>query len=113
MEALQKSDSCRVFMDHLRGLIKEPPYLVLFFVSTILLIISSFCPKYFYTFLAMFLYSIFGIVWRHAIKDIRGRLKEAYPNNFSKNNFWLTSAYQFINLMAVCALILVIVRYCL
>jgi len=113
MDAPQKSDWLKAFMDHLRGLIKGPPYLVFFFVSTILLIINSLHPIYFHTFLAIFLYSIFGVIWRHAVKDIRGRLKEAYPNNFSKTNLWLTSAYHFINLIVVCVLILVIVRYCI
>lgn len=113
MEAPQKSDWLKVFMDHLRGLIKEPPYLVIFFVSTILLIANFFRPIYFYIFLAIFLYSIFGLIWRHAVKDIRGKLKEAYPNNFPKKDLWLTLAYHFINLIVVFMLIFVIVRYCI
>jgi len=113
MESPPKSNWLKEFMDHLRGLIKEPPYLPIFFVSTILLIVNSFRPIYFNTFLAIFLYSIFGVIWRHAVKDIRGMLAKAYPNNFSKKNLWLTSVYHFINLIAVFVLIFVIVRYCI
>jgi flagellar biosynthesis protein FlhB len=113
MEAPQKSDWLKGFMDHLRSLIKEPPYLAFFFVSTTLLIVNFFRPIYFYTFLAIFLYSIFGVMWRHVVKDIRGRLKEAYPNNFTKKNLWLTVVYHFINLIAVFVLVFVIVRYCI
>ena len=113
MEAPQKSDWLKGFMDHLRDLIKEPPYLAIFFVSTILLILNFLCPIYFYTFLAIFLYSIFGIMLRYAVKDIRVTLEVAYPKNFSKKNLWLTLAYHFINLIAFCVLIFVIVRYCI
>ena len=113
METPQKSGWLKEFMDHLRDIIKEPPYLAFFFVSTILLIVSFFRPIYYHTFLAFFLYSIFGAIWRHAVKDIRGILKGAYPNNFSKKNLWLTLAYHLINLIAVFVLIFIIVRYCI
>jgi hypothetical protein len=111
MATPQTSDWFKTFMDHLRDLIKEPPYLTLFFVSTILVIISLFRPMQIYTFLAVFFYSVFGLVWRHAVKDIRGRFKDAYPDQFLKINLWLTAAYQLVNLITVVALILVIVRY--
>ena len=113
MESPQKSNWLKEFMDHLRGLVKDPPSLAIFFVSTILLIVNSFRPIYFNTFLAIFLYSIFGVIWRHAVKDIRGMLEKAYPNNFSKKNLWLTLVYHFINHIAVFVLIFVIVRYCI
>jgi len=112
MDAAQKSDWLKGFMDHLRSLLYEPPYLVIFFVSTILLIVSLFRPIYFYTFLAIFLYSIFGLMWRHAVKDMRALFKKAYPNNFEKKNLWLAFPYHVINLIAVCLLIFVIVNYC-
>jgi len=113
METPQKSGWLNGFMDHLKGLINKPPYLAFFFVSTILLVLSLFRPIYFHTFLAFFLYSIFGVIWRHAVKDIRGMLKEAYQNNFSKKNLWLTLFYHLINLVTVFVLIFVIVRYCI
>lgn len=100
-------------MDHLRALIKEPPYLVFFFVAAILLIIGALRPQCFYVFLAIFLYSVVGVIWRHAVKDTRGILKSSYPNNFSKINLCLTLAYHCINLAAVLTLIFIIVRYCI
>ncbi len=113
MQTQQKSNWLKAFMDNLRDLIKGPPYLVFFFVSTILLILSLLRPKYFYTFLAVFLYSLLGVVWRHAVKDIRGWIKDVYPDNSLKKNFWLTVFYQLVNLIAVVVLIVVIVRYCI
>lgn len=113
MDTQKESNWLKGFMDHLRGLIKDPPYLAFFFVSTILLIVSLFRSEYFKIFLSIFLYSIFGVIWRHAVKDIRGMLKEAYPNNFPKKNLWFTLGYHLINLVAVFALICVIVRYCI
>ena len=113
MQTQQKSNWLNAFMEHLRDLIKEPPYLVFFFVSTILLILSLFRPKYFYTFLAVFLYSLFGVVWRHAVKDIRSWIKMVYQAKFLKINFLLTVIYQLVNLIAVFVLIGVIVRYCI
>jgi hypothetical protein len=111
MATQQTSDWFKTFMDHLRGLIKEPPYLTLFFVSTILVIISLFRPIQLYTFLAVFFYSIFGLVWRHAVKDMRGKFKDAYPNKYVKIDLWLTATYHFVNLIVVVLLIVVIVRY--
>ena len=113
MEAPQKTGWIKAFIDHLRVLIKGPPYLVVFFVSTILLIVSISQPMYINTFLAIFLYSILGITWRHAAKDIRGRLEEAYPSSFTKTNLWFTLVYHLINLLVFCVLIYVIVRYCI
>ena len=113
MEAPQKSDWLMRYMDHLRALIKEPPYLAFFFVAAVLLIIGAFQPQFFYVFLAIFLYSVVGVVWRHAVKDIRGRLKALFKDQVSKINLYLTLAYQLINLTAVFLLIFVIVRYCI
>lgn len=113
MEEPQKCDWLKGFMDHLRGLTEEPPYSAIFFVSAIFLIISLFSQNHFNIFIVIFLYSIFGAIWRHATKDIRGRLKEAYPNNFTKCNLLITSVYQFINLVVVFVLFFVIVRFCI
>ena len=113
MESPQKSNWLNEFMGHLRSVIKEPPFLAFFYVSTILLIVGSFRPLYFNTFLAFFLYSIVGVIWRHAVKDVRGMLEKAYPSNFTKKNLWLTLFYHFINLISVFFLIFVIVRYCI
>jgi len=113
MEASQKLDWFKGFMDHLRDLIKGPPYWATFFVSAILLLVSSFRPICFRASLAIFLYSIFGIIWRHAVKDIRGILKEAYPSNYTKANLVLTSAYHVLNLVVVFALVYVVAHYCI
>lgn len=46
-----------------------------------------------------------GVVWRHATKDLRGRLKDQYPDKFNKINLWLTGIYQLLNLVFIVVLI--------
>lgn len=97
------------FMKHLKDLIKEPPYLMFYFVSSILLIISLIWREnYFGFFFILLIYSMVGVVWRHATKDLRGRLKERYPDNFNKINLWLTGIYQLINLVFIIILVIVL-----
>src|SRR3989338_9334865 len=87
------------FMKHLKELIKEPPYLMFYFISSVLLIISLvWQEKYFGLFFILLIYSTIGVVWRHATKDLRGRLKEKYPERFNGINLWLTGLYQIINI---------------
>jgi len=94
------------FMKHLKDLIKEPPYLMFYFVSSILLIISLIWREnYFGFFFILLIYSMVGVVWRHATKDLRGRLKERYPDKFNKINLWLTGIYQLLNLVFIIVLI--------
>ena len=97
------------FMKHLKDVIKEPPYLMFYFVSSVFLIISLIWQeKYFCIFLILLIYSMIGVVWRHAIKDVRGRLKEKYPNKFSTINLWLTGIYQLVNITLVIFLVILL-----
>lgn len=97
------------FMKHLKDLIKEPPYLMFYFVSSVFLIISLIWREdYIRIFLTLLIYSMIGVVWRHATKDLRGRLKERYPVNFNTNNLWLTTIYQLVNLTLIIILIIVL-----
>ena len=105
MEKERSSTWFKSFIDHLRALIKEPPYVQIFFISPILFIFSAFQISLRIIFIKILLYSIFGIIWRHAIKDIRGRIGKVYPDNFLKINLWLTASYQIINLIAFVILI--------
>ncbi len=94
------------FMKHLKELIKEPPYLMFYFVSSVLLVISLIWKKeYFGLFFVLLIYSMIGVVWRHATKDLRGRLKEKYPVRFDTINLWLTGIYQLINIALVIYLV--------
>ena len=87
------------FLKHLRDLIDKPPYLMSYFTSSFLLIISLLRQeKYFGLFFILLIYSTIGVVWRHATKDLRGRLKEKYPERFNGINLWLTGLYQIINI---------------
>jgi len=103
------------FMKHLKDLIKEPPYLMFYFVSSVFLIISLiFREDYFWLFLTFLIYSMVGVVWRHAMKDLRGILKQRYsdksykPDKFNKINLWLTSIYQLVNLVLIIFLVIVL-----
>ena len=90
------------FMEHLKDLIKEPPYLMFYFISSILLIISLIWREnYFWFFFILLIYSMVGVVWRHATKDLRGKLKEKYPDKFNTINLWITGIYQLINIVLV------------
>jgi hypothetical protein len=100
-----------VFINKLSGLLKEAPYLLLIFVSSLLLIVSILQQKYFEIFLRIFLFSVFGVIWRHAIKDLRGRLNESFnspPEKFTKINLWLTGFYQLVNVIVVIFLVILI-----
>jgi len=109
---MDKTFSLKEFMNHLRGLIKEPPYLMFIFISSTLLIVSLIWQEnYIRSFLILLIYSMAGVVWRHAIKDFRGRIKELYdktPEKFNKINLWLTGIYQLINLVLVIILVIVL-----
>lgn len=97
------------FMKHLKDLIKEPPYLMFYFVSSTLLIISLIWREnYFGFFSILLIYSMVGVVWRHTTKDLRGRLKERYPDKFNKMNLWLTGIYQLINLILIIILVIIL-----
>ena len=104
-----ETNSIIEFMKHLRDLTKEPPYLMFYFVSCILLIISLIWREgYFWFFSILLIYSMIGVVWRHATKDLRGRLKERYPDKFKKINLWLTGTYQLVNLALVIILVIML-----
>ena len=97
------------FMKHLKELIKEPPYLMFYFISSVLLIISLvWQEKYFGLFFILLIYSTIVVVWRHATKDLRGRLKEKYPDKFNTINLWLTSIYQLINIVLIIFLVILL-----
>jgi len=97
------------FMKHLKDLIKEPPYLMFYFVSSVLLMISLIWQEdYFWLFLTLLIYSMIGVVWRHATKDLRSRLKEKYPDKFNTINLWLTGIYQLINIELVIFLVILL-----
>jgi len=113
----QKSDTNFIieFMKHLKDLIKEPPYLMFYFVSSILLIISLIWREnYFKFFFILLIYSMVGVVLRHAVKDFRGRIKELYEKSlerFNKINLWLTGIYQLLNLILVIVLVIIMILF--
>ena len=109
----QSSKNLNAFMDHLRDLENGPPFLAIFFVATLFLLGTFIRSDNFYIFLAIFLFSLFGIIWRHAIRDTRDRIKAISEVNFPKNNLQLILVYHFVNLIFLGVLIYIIVRYCI
>ena len=93
------------FGDNLKEILDKPPYLIFLFVSSIIVIVSIITQHYFEQIFPILLYSIIGSVWRHAIKDIRGRIKKVSPGNFEKINLWLTLFYQAVNIGLVFILV--------
>lgn len=108
------TDWFKTFIDHLRSLVKEAPYMIFIFISPIFLLIGLIWQKYFYLFVVFFLYSVVGIIWRHAVKDFRGRIKEVYeklPEKYNKINLWLTGVYQLVNLVFVIILVVIVTLF--
>ena len=99
-------------VNHLKDIIDNPPYLVFLFIGFVLSIISFFWQKDYIVFsFVILIYSIIGNVWRHATKDVRGRIKEFYkesPKKFNKINLWLTTIYQLINILLVILLVIIL-----
>jgi len=107
-----ETDLFKSFMDHLRGLVNEPPYKIFIFISPILLVITLIWQKYFVLFFIFFLYSVFGLVWRHAVKDFRGRIEKVYENKeFNKINLLLTGIYQLVNIALVIVLVIIMIFF--
>lgn len=90
------------YMEHLEKLIKGPPYLMFFFVSAVLLMISLiYRENYFRFFFILLIYSMTGVMLRHATNDLRVI--------FKKNNSWLTGIYQLFNLVLIIILIILFI----
>lgn len=97
------------FMRILKELIKEPPYLMFYFVSSVLLIVSLIWREgYFYYFLILLLYSMVGVIWRHATKDFGGKLEKRYPDKSKNINFWRVAIYQLINIILIFILVVLL-----
>ena len=58
------------FIDNLKNILKEPPYLIFLFVGAVFVSISILSNRYFEQVWLFFLYSIIGMIWRYGEKDI-------------------------------------------
>lgn len=116
-ETLQK------YMGILKDILGHPPYLVFVFVTSVFMVVSMVTQHYYDQSLILFVYSVFGAVWRHVVKDIRGRHKDRRWDDEHKKfkdadsekahkrfNFWLTLFYQVINTSVVIALVIFILK---
>lgn len=98
------------FMDNLKEILDKPPYLIFVFVGSVFLAISIATQNDVAQSLVFFLYATSGAVWRHATKDLRGRLREAYPQKFIQIELWGVGIYQFVNLALVVWLVIVMLK---
>lgn len=98
------------FIEAAKAVLDHPPYLIFVFLTSVFMFVSTITSHFYEQSLILFLYSIFGAVWRHVIKDIRGRHKDLrwdeekkfYKSpkageEYKRFNFWLTLTYQIIN----------------
>jgi len=116
------------FMRILKELIEEPPYLMFYFVNSIFLIVSLLWKEdYFWLFLILLVYSMIGVVWRHATKDFGGKLEKPYrvklkekcedelkkqcQNKLNKINLWRVVIYQLVNIILIVILVVVLVLF--
>ena len=83
------------FIESLERLIDKPPYLFFTFIAAALVLVSVASDRYFDQIWMFFLYSVGGMVWRHAEKDVR--------NNILRLDRFKTVSlvvYQIVNLIA-------------
>lgn len=101
------------FIESLKGILDKPPYLIITFVSSVLIIVSISVNRYFDQIFAIFLYSIIGTVWRYIEKDLdAGINKFIYKNDERESkrnptaNLIIIVIYHFVNILLLIALIL-------
>ena len=99
------------FIDNLAKLLKEPPYHLFLFIGSVFVLTTLIFQKNFEQTWTFFLYSIGGIMWRYAEKDIIGPLSEYLtpkklcvekdtvepPRKYQKSDFWIRSIYHIGN----------------
>ena len=101
------------FIESLERLIEKPPYLIFFFVSAVLVIVSLISKYNFEKMWVFFLYSVVGIMWRYAEKDIMKPLIEKLPDKKSEGKkysgselwIWIRIVYHLGNLVLFIALL--------
>lgn len=98
------------FYRYLFKTLKYPPYFLIAFCSGTFVLASIITDRFFVQTFITFLYSVGGLIWRHATKDIRGRIEKLHgkdSDKFKNENLWLTGIYQVINIILVIILIIV------
>jgi len=92
------------FIGSLERLIEKPPYLIFVFIGSIFLVISLITKFGYEQSWIFLLYSVGGMIWRYAEKDLVHPLKEKYPSS----EVWVRSIYHVGNFGLFIALV-----YCL
>ena len=69
------------FIDSLERLIEKPPYLIFVFIGAIFLVISLITKFGYEQSWIFLLYSIGGMIWRYAEKDLLHPINEKYPGS--------------------------------
>lgn len=88
------------FINSLERLIEKPPYLIFFFVGAVFVIISLITKYNFEKMSVFFFYSVVGIIWRYAEKDLVRPLKAKYPDS----ELWIRVIYHIGNFVLLIAL---------
>jgi len=84
------------FLQVLGNIIHEPPYVVIFLLSSVFVTVSISSGNYFQYSLLIFLYSIAGIFWRHIIIDLKKLI--CIEDISSIVNWFLSILYQLGNI---------------
>jgi hypothetical protein len=99
------------FIDSLERLIEKPPYLLFFFVGAVFIVVSLISKYNFEKMWVFFLYSVVGIIWRYAEKDIMKPLieklsdKKLTDKKYSSSELWIRILYHIGNLVLLIALL--------
>lgn len=98
------------FIDSLERLIEKPPYLIFFFVGAVFVAISLITKYNFDKMWIFFLYSVVGIMWRYAEKDIMNPLVEKLSDKkpegkrYSSSELWIRAVYHVGNFLLLVGL---------
>jgi hypothetical protein len=94
------------FMEHLKGLLNEPPYLLFVFIGAVFVLVSLLFQRNFYETWVFLLYSVAGTIWRYAERDIlKNVLKSEWQKSASVVLYHLVNMLLFLFLLGYLNLI--------
>ncbi len=94
------------FISSLERLIEKPPYLIFVFIGSAFLIISLITGSGYDRSWIFLLYSVGGMMWRYAEKDLVRPLRQKYSNA----DFWIRVVYHMGNLALFIGLLITFIK---
>lgn len=95
------------FIKSLKDILHDPPYISLFFICSILLLITIYLQRYWEPVFVLFIYSAAETIWRYVSRDIDNAVK-AVSRDEQKKAIWhlkVVLCYHSINILLFTALV--------